>query len=147
VYPDAQIAITHRDPLTVLGSMSSLVSVLRYAHSDAVDMTELGRFHSELWHGNLDGLVDAKLPGGQVHHSHYADFLTDPFGVVRGIYDSFGRELSAEAEERMKHYLANRPKDLHGKHEYSFDDLGLDRAAESAKFARYRDKFAVPEEG
>jgi hypothetical protein len=146
VYPDAQIAITHRDPLTVLGSVSSLVSVLRYAHSDAVDMTELGRFHSELWHTNLDGLVDASLPDAQVHHSHYADFLTDPFGVVRSVYDAFGRELSTDAQARMKAYLANRPKDLHGKHEYSFDDLGLDRATESARFARYRAEFAVPEE-
>jgi len=146
VYPDAQIAVTHRDPLTVLGSMSSLVSVLRYAHSDNVDMTDLGRFHSELWHGNLDGLVDAGLPEGQVHHSRYADFMTDPFGVVRSLYDAFGRTLSAEAEQRMHAYLANRPKDKHGVHEYSFDDLGLDRATESARFARYRDNFGVPEE-
>jgi hypothetical protein len=147
VYPDAQIAVTHRDPLTVLGSVSSLVSVLRYAHSDAVDMTELGRFHSELWHENLDGLVDAALHDGQVHHSQYADFLTDPFGVVRSVYAAFGRDLSPDAEARMKAYLANRPKDKHGTHEYSFDDLGLDRVAESAKFARYRARFSVPEEG
>src|SRR5438874_1585347 len=73
VYPDAQIAITHRDPITVLGSLSSLVSVLRYAHSDNVDMTELGHFHAELWHDNLDRLVDAVLPEAQVHHSRYAD--------------------------------------------------------------------------
>jgi hypothetical protein len=146
VYPDAQIAITHRDPLTVLASVSSLVSVLRYAHSDAVDMGDLGRFHSELWHGNLDGLVDTALPEDQVHHSRYADFLTDPFGVVRSVYDAFGREISPEAKQRMKSYLANRPKDAHGKHEYSFDDLGLDRATEAARFARYRAEFAVPEE-
>ena len=100
-----------------------------------------------MWHGNLAGLVDTALPDGQVHHSRYADFLTDPFGVVRSVYDAFGREISPEAEKRMKAYLANRPKDAHGKHEYSFDDLGLDRATEAARFARYRANFAVPEEG
>src|SRR4051794_28610667 len=146
VYPDAQIAITHRDPLAVLPSVSSLVSVLRYAHSDNVDMTELGRFHAALWHGNLDGLVDAVLPEAQVHHSRYRDFMTDPFGVVRAVYKAFGRELSPDAEARMKAYLADRPKDKHGTHEYSFDDLGLDRASESARFARYRTNFEVPEE-
>lgn len=146
VYPDAQIAVTHRDPLTVLGSMSSLVSVLRYAHSDNVDMTDLGRFHTELWHANLDGLVDAALPDSRVHHSRYADFMADPFGVLRSVYGAFGRTLSAGAEQRMQAYLANRPKDKHGVHEYSFDDLGLDRATESARFARYRDTFGVPEE-
>jgi hypothetical protein len=146
VYPDAQIAITHRDPLTVLPSVSSLVSVLRYAHSDNVDMTELGRFHSDLYHGDLDGLVDAALPAGRVHHSKYADFMSDSLAVVRSVYDAFGRELSADAEGRMRAYLAARPKDKHGVHEYSFDDLGLDRTTASARFARYRAHFGVPEE-
>src|SRR5256885_7273962 len=55
--------------------------------------------------------------------SDLADFMTDPFAVVRSVYRAFGRDLSAGAEERMKAYLANRPKDKHGTHEYSFDDL------------------------
>ena len=146
VYPDARIAITHRDPLTVLGSVSSLVSTLRYAHSDHVDMTEIGRFHTDLYHSDLDGLVDASLPQEQIHHSRYADFMSDPVGVVRSVYEAFGRELSPEAEVRMKAHLADRPKDRHGAHEYSFEDLGLDRTAESARFARYRAHFGVPEE-
>ena len=146
VYPDARVAITHRDPLTVLPSVSSLVSTLRYAHSDRVDMTEIGRFHTDLYHSDLEGLVDASLPRVQVHHSRYADFMSDPFGVVRSVYAAFGRELSADAEVRMKAHLADRPKDRHGTHEYSFEHLGLDRATESARFARYRDHFAVPEE-
>ncbi|MFN8026704.1 MAG: sulfotransferase [Acidimicrobiia bacterium] len=29
VYPDASLAITHRDPLTVLASVTSLVATLR----------------------------------------------------------------------------------------------------------------------
>ena len=146
VYPDAQVAITHRDPLTVLPSVSSLVSVLRYAHSDDVDMTELGRYHTDLYHSDLDGLVDAALPDGQVHHSRYADFMSDSLGVVRSVYEAFGRELTGEAEARMRDHLAARPKDRHGTHEYSFDDLGLDRATESARFARYRETFGIPEE-
>ena len=40
VYPDARIVVTHRDPLTVLPSVSSLVATLRLAHSDAVDMAD-----------------------------------------------------------------------------------------------------------
>ena len=91
--------------------------------------------------------IPGTLPEAQVHHSRYADFLTDPFAVVRSVYEAFGRELAPDVEARMKAYLANRPKDAHGKHEYSFDDLGLDRASESAGFARYRSTFSVPEEG
>ena len=42
VYPDARLAITHRDPLTVLASLTSLVATLRWAHSDRVDFAEIG---------------------------------------------------------------------------------------------------------
>ena len=55
VYPDARLAVTHRDPLKVLPSVTSLVATLRWAHSDQVDFAELGRFHSDLYHGELDG--------------------------------------------------------------------------------------------
>ena len=49
VYPDARLAITHRDPLTVLASLTSLVATLRWAHSDRVDFAEIGRYHERMW--------------------------------------------------------------------------------------------------
>ena len=57
VYPDARIAVTHRDPLRILPSLTSLVAALRYAHSDLVDFAEIGRYQSELWHGNFEQLI------------------------------------------------------------------------------------------
>jgi hypothetical protein len=47
----------------------------------------------------------------------------------------------------MSVHLAERPKGAKGEHHYSFDDLGLDRATERARFERYRTHFSVPEEG
>ena len=46
----------------------------------------------------------------------------------------------------MRDYLAGRPKDKHGAHEYSFADLALDPAVERERFARYQRHFSVPEE-
>ena len=145
-YPDARIVITHRDPLTVLPSVTSLIATLRWAHSDAVDFAEIGRYHAHLYHRDLDGLVGAALDPGRFHHVRYADFMVDPLATVRGIYDHFGWTLDATAERRMAAHLAARPQGRLGAHEYHFEDLGLDRATERARFARYQAMFSIPDE-
>jgi len=151
VYPDARIVVTHRDPLTVLPSVSSLVATLRLAHSDDVDMATIGRYHAELYGRYLDALVDADQQGllhpARTHHGRYADFAADPMGSVRATYDGVGLSLMPEAEAAMAVHLAEKPKGHKGEHRYSFDDLGLDRATERARFERYRTHFSVPEEG
>jgi hypothetical protein len=150
VYPDARIVVTHRDPLTVLPSVTSLVATLRWAHSDHVDLAEIGAYHERLYHGDLDGLVTAdvagRLDGVPLHHGRYADFAADPMGSVRRTYDGVGMELTPAAEAAMRAYLAERPKGAKGELRYSFDDLGLDRAVERERFARYCRHFDVPEE-
>jgi hypothetical protein len=150
VYPDARIVITHRDPLTVLGSLTSLIATLRWAHSDTVDYAEIGRAHARMYHADLDRLVDAcedgTLDPSRVHHVRYADFMASPLGTVREIYHAAGWELTATAAERIGAHLERRPRGMHGPHVYAFDDLGLDRDAERARFARYQDAFGVPDE-
>jgi len=150
VYPDARLTITHRDPLTVLASLTSLVATLRWAHSDRVDFADIGRYHERMWTRALDGLVTASTDGTldpqRVHHVHYADFMQDQIGVVGDVYRALGRSLAPDTAQAMRSYLAGRPKDQHGAHEYSFADLELDRAVERERFTRYQRHFSVPEE-
>jgi len=150
VYPDARIAVTHRDPLRVLGSVTSLVANLRWVHSEKVDFAAIARYHADLYHGSLDQLAAREergwLPPERLHHGHYADFVSDPLAAVRALYRAFGLPLGLETEARMRAALASRPKDLHGEHRYAFEDLGLDRDTEMRRFARYRERFRVPSE-
>jgi hypothetical protein len=150
VYPDARLVITHRDPLTVLASLTSLVATLRWAHSDRVDFAEVGRYHEDMWTTALDDLTtqstDGTLDPARVHHVHYADFVQDQVGVIGELYRALGASLTPETADAMRSYLAGRPKDQHGKHEYSFADLDLDPAVERERFARYQRHFSVPEE-
>jgi len=150
VYPDARLAITHRDPLTVLASLTSLVATLRWAHSDRVDFAEIGSYHERLWSRALDGLVTASTDGSldpaRVHHVHYADFMQNQVGVVGEMYAALGGSLTPDTAQAVRDYLAHRPKDQHGAHEYSFADLQLDPSIERERFARYQRHFSVPEE-
>jgi len=147
VYPDAQVAVTHRDPLRVLASLTSLIAVLRYAHSDTVDFEALGGAHARRYRRIFDDLVDwtekKRVPEGQLHHIRHGDFLDDPVAVVQDLYRRFDRRWD---EERFSANLASRVGSEPGGHEYRFDDLGLDAEVERAHYERYQRAFAVPSE-
>jgi hypothetical protein len=150
VYPDARLVVTHRDPLTVLPSTTSLIANLRWAHSDHVDFAEIGRDQRDLLHRELDALTtacqDGTLEPAHTCHVRYEDFMTDPIDAVRNVYAAFGVDLDLTVEQRMCRFLADRPKDDLGTHRYSFADLHLDPAEERRRFERYQRWFAVPME-
>ena len=146
-YPDAQLVITHRDPLAILGSVTSLIAALRWAHSDDVDTAAIGRYHADLYHGDLDGLVNLQaqgvLPTGRVSHGSFADFNADGVGVAARIYVELGIELPDDVRNAMAAALAASPREKHGDHTWSFDWLGLDAAEQKERFARYCATFSV----
>ena len=123
VYPDARIVVTHRDPLTVLSSVTSLIATLRWAHSDRVDYHEIAAAHARMYHADLDGLVtacqDGTLDPARVHHVRYDEFMASPLDTVRGIYD----------EVRLAHERRRRGAD---------DRLPLASAPGTARPARVR---------
>ncbi len=150
VYPDAKVAFTHRDPLAVLGSVSSLVAHLRWAHSDRVDLPAIGRYHAELYARSLNALATNPDPRlalpGRVHSGYYNELVADPVGAAKACYASWNQPFTALAQERMSAYVEARPRGRHGSHEYSFAELGLDAAAERSRFAPYCNRFSVPDE-
>jgi hypothetical protein len=149
-YPDARVVFTHRDPLAVLGSVTSLVATLRYAHSDTVDITGIGAYHADLYGGALDRLVDlterALLDPSRVQHMQYSAFMDDPLAAVAGVLGGLGWPLTVDTEESMRRHLTERPRAALGEHRYSFDDLGLSRDAERKRFSRYQEQFGVASE-
>lgn len=147
-YPDARVAITHRDPLTLLASLTSLIANLRWAHSDTVDPAEIARAHVRRYRSSFERLVDwagsGALPSGQVHHSRFADFQRDALAVVAQLYEQFGIAWSRESEASMRQALGDNPAGRHGKHAHSREDLGEDPEILRAAFARYQARFEVP---
>jgi hypothetical protein len=151
VYPDARIIQTHRDPLKVMGSVASILYATAWVRSDALDTEQVlqwfgGESCSFLLENAMrvrnSGIVDAQ----QFFDVRYQDLMQDPFGTIRGIYEHFGVPYSAEAEARMRAYLAAKPKDKHGAHQYAFEDTGFDLETERRRFAAYQERYRVPSE-
>jgi len=55
-------------------------------------------------------------------------------------------DLTADAEARMRRYLAENRADKHGAHEYSFTDTGLDAGAVRERARSHSEYFDVPSE-
>jgi hypothetical protein len=143
-YPDARLVMTHRDPVTVVASLCSLVRSLSGTFSEA----DFGTYINEHWTTVAVELVERVMTWRDVHGDDafvdvaYSDLVADPIAVVRTIYARDGSELTPEAETAMHRYLDEHPQGKHGSHRYDADALGLDVGALEERFASYRTRFA-----
>jgi hypothetical protein len=150
VYPDADIVVTHRDPLKVLPSCASLTRVLRAPFTSRLHVDEISSEVCHRWEGSTRYAMRFR----EEHHDlrqrfydvQYQDLKKDPLAVVRGIYGYFGRELGPDAEEAMQRFSTVNPKDNNGVHRYSLEEFGLDRDAERSRFQFYTDFFGIAPE-
>jgi hypothetical protein len=150
VYPDARIVQTHRDPLKVIASLTSLMTVLRSLASDVVDPLEIARDWTERLARGFGHATDVRaaraLPATRVFDVHFADLMADPIAMVRRIYTHFDLPLSEDAEARMRRFLADNPADKHGGHRYGFAATGLDLSVERRRYAAYQSHFGIASE-
>ncbi len=148
-YPDAVVVQTHRDPLKVIASVSALASHLRGMASDETSIAEMAPGYADDIFLGLDRGMEARdrgtFPPGQIVDVQFADFMADPFSTIGHLYEALGRQLTAEAEQRMRTFLAGNPGDGGGSR-YTFADTGLDAGALRERSRRYQERFDVPSE-
>jgi hypothetical protein len=150
-YPDAIVIQNHRDPLKVIASISALGASLREMTTDHFEVTRLAQQYGEDIMVGLDRALQARKDGvfapGQVVDVRYQDIRHDLVGAIARIYDEIGLQLSAEAEERMRAFLAAHPGDQAGSlKRYSFADTGLDEAELRERARPYQEYFGVETE-
>ena len=150
VYPDARIVMTHRDPLKVLPSCASFAHVLRAPFTGEIDRFELGAEVSRRWADSAAAAtrLRSRQKGvrGRFYDVSYPELVRDPMGVVRGICSCFDRELTREAQDAMRLFIMQQPKDKNGVHSYSLQQFGLDPDEEREKFNGYSNYFGVTPE-
>ncbi len=150
-YPDAIVIQNHRDPLKVIASISALGASLREMTTDSFAVTRLAaQYGADIMLG-LDRALEARRDGvfdsGQVIDVRYQDIRHDLIGAIARIYDQIGLELTAEAEGRMRAFLADHPGDQGGSlKRYSFAETGLDEGEFRERAREYQEFFEVESE-
>ncbi len=142
VFPDARVAMTHRDPVQTVPSLASFVRILRVLGSDAVDRLEIGAH----WSWRLSGALERALAARAKREDrfldiHYADLVADPMGQVRRIYAHAGLGLTAEAEARMHQWAVENERDRRPVHAYTLEEFGYTQEGLRRDFAAYCERF------
>lgn len=147
-YPDARLVMTHRDPVTVVASVCSLIESLSGTFSD-IDHRDYIRDH---WSAAIEDLVRRVMEfrdrhgDGTFYDVAYHELVADPVGSVRRIYEHFGDPLSAEAETAMGSYATANQQGVRGVHQYRADDFSLDVDALYQRFGDYMQRYEVSRE-
>jgi hypothetical protein len=149
-YPDAKVIHTHRDPRRFIASLVSLLGVLRFTRSDAVDVESLGPLMELTYQMFLEQVIDQResgaIPNAQIVDTHFLDLMADPVASLRRLYDRLEMEWPSGHDRVVHDYLAAKPKGKHGAHAYSLADVGLDEASVRATFTRYVAHYGITEE-
>lgn len=146
VYPDAQLVMTHRDPVEVIGSACSLLKAVRPIYSDHVDNQAIAQCLLD----TFDLMIERSDAYREAHGSDaiydvlYSDVMKDPLGEIRKIYERFDEPFTSETEAAMQAYLRDNPKGKHGKHEYAIEDYGLTKQQVKDRYREYCERFNIP---
>lgn len=143
IFPDAVLVHTHRDPRAVIPSFASLITEARKVGSDQVDPVEVGREILDYWTDQMNRylVLRDRLPKDRVIDVQFDEVRSDIVGVIRRIYASIGRTLTAEAITAFKAYEARRPEHHFGSYQYTAEDHGLSVDEIDQRFAAYLRRF------
>ena len=144
-YPDANVVWTHRRPLSAMASFSSLAHTLHGAFSERIDPLAIGTQESRHFSQVVQrGIAQrGELPRERFFDAGFDAICRDPVEVVRQVYAHFDIEMRPAALQRMRDYLARRPRNLYGEHRYSAREFGLDEAIERDLFGAYLARYAT----
>lgn len=140
VYPDALVVQTHRDPRSVVASVSSLTSRTSRGHSEVFTPPVVGRDSLEMWAGATERFLAerARHDAGQFVDVHYDEFVADPVGTVARVYTALGTPF----DESVRGPVVaaddvSRRGDRRPDHRYSLEEFGLSEGEVAERFSDY----------
>nr|WP_301287238.1 sulfotransferase [Sphingobium sp. OAS761] len=148
-FPDATLVITHRDPVAVLRSLTTMLSYCDRIRRDPVDPPGLARHWAARIERLLRACIDQRDAWGQDQSMDvmFHDYMADQEGTMRRVYDLAGLPMTAEAEGALLGYLDENPRHAHGRILYDLEGVfDVDVAALRDRFAFYFDRFPVRQE-
>ena len=145
-YPDACLIHTHRDPMQVIASVSSLCYTGRQGWSDQVDKKKQADHDAHYIadvtrHATLFRKENPQFEP-RFFDMSFKDFMSAPIEQIDHMHTYFDRELPPSSRDAMQAYIENRPRNKYGTHRYTLDEFGLTKDRHNPLFTDYRAHFA-----
>jgi hypothetical protein len=148
-FPDATLAITHRDPLAVIQSAITMIAYGDRIRRDPVDP----RGTADYWIARIEHLLRACVrdrelwPASQSMDVLFHEYMADEDGTLRAIYALADLPFTPQAQRELHQYLADHPRGKHGRVVYDLaGDFGVDVCELRRRFAFYYERFPVERE-
>ncbi|CAM8626925.1 Sulfotransferase family [Acidimicrobiia bacterium] len=147
-FPDATFLVTHRDPVSVMVSMGTMVSYSARISLSPVDPVAISNY----WADRLDDMLNAAmrdrelLATSQSMDIRFDQFMADDLGTIRSIYELAGQPMDAAAEAALANYGATHERERFGKVIYDVDQIGIDVPARREQMRAYSERFGIPDE-
>lgn len=127
VFPTARIVYMERNPLQSVASLGSLVALMWSLLSDDVDLAEVGAYVLDASRRSQQAARSAisNLGEDRLVRVDFSRFMSDPVGCALSVFRQLGYRADGEVERAMQRYMADNPRDKHGRHGYSLQSFGL----------------------
>jgi hypothetical protein len=148
-FPDATVALTHRDPVSVIASAITMLAYGDRVRRVRVDPPAVAAY----WIDRIERLLRAcvrdreKIPGPQSIDVPFHEFMADDVGTVERIYALADLEMTPGARVALEDFMARNPRGKHGRILYDLKvDFGVDPDALRRRFDFYFERFAIERE-
>ncbi len=145
-FPDATVAITHRDPVSVIASTVTMLVYGDRIRRKRVDPPAVAAY----WIDRIERLLRScirdrdQIPVERSIDVLFHEFMDDDLAMVRRIYELADLEMTSEAEEDLDAYMLANPRGKHGRIVYDLKgDFGVDRDELRERFGFYFDRFPI----
>ena len=160
VFPDAQFIWIHRDPIKALASAVSINGTIFWSRSDRTfTSTEVKDQYGDLeamvsapasaarFNRAIDWIEQGVVSKAQLCNVQYGDFIKDPVGTARKIYDYFSIKVPESSFVTMQKHIDDRLRTRAGRDSYQYEIGSKEQIArERELYRRYQSYFSIPDE-
>lgn len=146
-WPDAKFVWTHRDPASVIPSVSSLQYGLNAERSveGMLDKLAYGAAFTAFW---KEGMSRALAAREKIGEERFIDVWNDdvvakPIETFAAIYDRLGFEFTPRMGAGIEDYNRRNARGAHGEHRYTAEEYGTSREEIREAFKDYIERFDV----
>jgi hypothetical protein len=147
-FPDATFVVTHRDPVSVTASMTTMLAYAARMAQSNVDVASLGRYWADRLEMMLRSCVTERdvVPAGRSIDVRFDEFMADDLAMVGRVYAVAGEPLPEDVRAAMAAFVVDHPRGRHGGVTYDLGQFALDADERRREMAFYTQRFGVSEE-
>jgi len=148
-FPDATVALTHRDPVSVVASAITMLCYGDRVRRKRVEPEAVAAYWADRVEKLLRRCVRDRglLPANRSIDVMFHEFMADDIAMVDRIYALADLEMTAAARGQLDDFMAVNPRGKHGRIVYDLRrDFGIEPAALRERFRFYYDAFPIQQE-